>query len=150
MAVYLIRHAKAGPRTAGPHDMYRQLTADGHDQAERLVAELDDATVSKVLSSPATRCAQTVTPLADARGLEVDEQPDLWEGSRIDHVLVLLEANAAAGAIVCSHGDIIPAVVDTLAHQGTEIHGRGCEKASTWVLEHDGQRWTSARHLSAP
>lgn len=150
MAVYLIRHAMAGARTPGPRDMYRQLTPDGHAQAAGLVAELEEAEVTKVLSSPATRCAQTVMPLAAERGLEIDEQPDLWEGSRIDHVLSLLESNADNGAIVCTHGDIIPAVVEMLAEQGVEVRGRGCETASTWILEHNGQRWTSARHQPAP
>ena len=150
MAVYLIRHAQAGPRTDGPHDMYRQLTEDGHAQASRLVELLEGAVVAEVLTSPATRCAQTVAPLAENRQLDINEQPDLWEGSRIDHVLSLLEAHAAHGAIACSHGDIIPAVIETIAHQGATISGRGCEKASIWVLEHDGTSWLSANHVPAP
>lgn len=108
---------------------------------------LADQEVARVVSSPASRCIQTVLPLAQDLGLEVEEHPDLWEGSSTAHVLALLEQHAATTAVACTHGDIIPDVIDALGRDGVQIKGRGCEKGSIWILDHDGDRWTSAGYV---
>ncbi|MFT7597183.1 MAG: phosphohistidine phosphatase SixA [Acidimicrobiales bacterium] len=149
MDAFLIRHAQAGHRNGDSHDLYRPLTDDGHARAAELADLLASPAIGRVLSSPATRCAQTVAPLATACRLEVEEHPDLFEGSRVDHVLALLESFIDESLVVCSHGDVIPDVVDALAKAGVEITGRGCEKGSVWKLTHDGTRWTSASRYPA-
>ncbi len=147
MRLYLIRHAHAGSRTAGGHDLYRPLTATGRTRASQLADLLGDAGVVSILSSPASRCVQTVEPLAERVGIEVTEQPDLWEGSPIHHVLALLEQERSGAVAACSHGDVIPEVVETIAARGAIVTGRACEKGSVWVLDHDGHRWVSATYL---
>lgn len=106
--------------------------------------------ITRILSSPATRCVQTVEPLARALGLEVEEIPALGEGSDGDEVADLLaRSDGAGGAVVaCSHGDLIPELIDTLAARGAAISGRGCEKGSVWVLEGEGGQWLRARYVS--
>lgn len=148
MNVYLIRHAQAGDRGHGPRDMYRPLSDKGGRRAAELAQLLAGAGITRVLSSPATRCTQTVQPLAAALGLEVEEHPVLWEGSDLDDVLALLEEPADGDVVACSHGDIIPELVERLAAGGATVQGRGCEKGSIWVLERDGGTWRSARYLS--
>ena len=147
MRLFLIRHAQTGERLAGTRDLYRPLSAKGHDRARQLVSLLGGAGIEKVIASPATRCLQTVEPLAIACGLVVEEQPDLWEGSPIPHVIALLEQQRVAAAAVGTHGDIIPEVVEWVGRQGASVVGRGCEKGSVWILDHAEGAWTSARYL---
>ncbi len=148
MRLFLIRHAQAGDRTASQRDRYRPLTPKGHRRAEELAAILGDQSVARVLSSPATRCWQTVAPLAKATGLEVEEVDELWEGSSLDDVFALFDGLAVPVAAACSHGDIIPEVIDALHRSGVPVTGRGCEKGSIWVLDHDGRQWTAATYVS--
>ncbi len=147
MKVFLVRHAHAGARAADGRDLYRPLTRKGRDRARDLAHVLLPEGPTRVLSSPATRCVQTVEPLAAAASVVVDEQPDLWEGSSPAHVLALVGHLPDEVVVACSHGDVIPSVIDHLAHQGAEVRGRGCEKGSIWRLDrHDG-RWAAARYL---
>ena len=148
MRLFLIRHAHAGDRTASPRDRFRPLTAKGQRRADELAAILGGQGVTRVLSSPATRCWQTVGPLAKAVGVEVEEVDELWEGSSIDDVFTLFLGLGAPVAAACSHGDIIPEVVDQLNRSGVPVTGRGCEKGSIWVLDHDGRQWTSATYVA--
>jgi len=148
MRLYLIRHAQAGSRLAGSRDLYRPLSVDGHTRAEELADLLGGEPIERILASPATRCVQTVEPLANRLELDVIEHPDLWEGSPVSHVRALIDQQRdQRAAALCSHGDVIPEVIDALGQAGTVITGRGCEKGSVWELEHDGVAWVSARHL---
>jgi 8-oxo-dGTP diphosphatase len=148
MHVYLIRHAQAGERLAGRRDLYRPLSPKGRKRARQLATMLADRDISRVIASPASRCTQTVEPLAGLLGIEVEEQPDLWEGADVSHVLALLEQHPVPAMAACSHGDVIPEVIDTLAGSGAQVIGRGCEKGSIWLLDHDGRHWTRARYVA--
>ncbi len=168
MELILIRHAHAGERGAGGRDRYRPLSDRGAIQAAEIARALASYQVSSVLSSPASRCVQTVIPLAQALGLEVVEDEDLWEASTDDDVARCLnahlsEANSllagtpntaegdsdSQGAVVaCSHGNIIPPLVEAAAAQGAEIDGRGCERGSIWIVTFDGGRPVRASYLS--
>lgn len=147
MRLYLIRHAHAGQRTPDPRDIYRPLSTKGHDRAHQIAGLLGSVGVGSILSSPATRCVQTVEPLAAQLDLEVEEHPDLWEGTPIPHVLSLLVSQQAPVVAACSHGDVIPDVIEAVAGSGAAISGRGWAKGSVWVLDHDGQAWTRATYV---
>jgi 8-oxo-dGTP diphosphatase len=148
MRVLLIRHAQAGDRRPGGRDLYRPLVETGRRRAEDLRALLADRPITAVLSSPATRCLQTVEPLARTLGLEIGEEPGLYEGSDAALALALLERDDDGELVVCSHGDVIPEVVELVAAAGAEVRGRGCEKGSIWLLERGGGRWTRATYFS--
>ncbi|CRK57106.1 Phosphoglycerate mutase [Alloactinosynnema sp. L-07] len=70
--VVLLRHARStangsgvlAGRAEGVH-----LDDTGRTQADGLVARLADVPLAAIVSSPLTRCAETVAPLAAARGL---------------------------------------------------------------------------------
>jgi len=147
MNIYLVRHAHAGARTHGGRDIFRQLSPDGHDRANALVSLFAGRLPSHILSSPATRCVQTVTPLAEAHGMDVQECQELWEGSRIDEALAALKIENGTNVVACSHGDIIPGLIEMLASDGVPIEGRGCELGSVWALSHEDGRWTGARYV---
>ena len=147
MRLFLIRHAQAGDRTVGHRDIYRPLSPKGHKRARSISELLGSSGITKVLSSPATRCVQTVEPLAERLGLTIDEHPDLWEGTPTPHVLALLTDQAEPAVAVCSHGDIIPDVIEVVASSGADVTGRGCEKGSVWVVDVESSVWLRARYL---
>ncbi len=153
MDVFLIRHAHAGSRMFGSHDRYRQLTDEGREQAHELAGFLSSTSLAALYSSPATRCVQTIEPVAEAIGLSVIEHEDLWEDVGLPEVMSVVEEacdrhDGHGNVAVCSHGNLIPAIVEHLAHQGIPVSGRGCERASIWKLTRDGDRWTEAKYLT--
>ncbi len=151
MVLYLVRHAKAGSRSSyeGP-DHLRPLTKAGRLQAEAIADRLADAGVSRVLSSPYVRCMQTVEPLAARLGLLVEPLTMLAEGSPFGPVLDLL-TDAADGTVLCTHGDVLPDVLDALARRGTALVGAGnLSKGVTWVLERRDGAIRSASAVPPP
>lgn len=145
--IALVRHAAAGERRPR-NDFTRPLTAKGRAQAEGLVGLLAPHPIGRVLSSPYLRCVQTVEPLAATRGLAVESWQPLAEGASASDLLRLLPELAAAGAALCSHGDVIGSLVDALvrAHLVRPEDAR-FSKGSTWLLELQGERLVSARYL---
>lgn len=150
MVLYLVRHAKAGSRREwdGP-DPARPLSSKGRRQAEGLVHLLADRPVRRVLSSPYVRCVQTVEPLAQKLGLPVEETEALAEGAAAADAVELLRELAPSTAVLCTHGDLIPPVLDTLAAtEGLPLPpGYPFAKGSTWELEVVNGRWLAARYL---
>ena len=152
MTIYLIRHANAGRRQPGGHDRDRPLDESGLVQAARIHGHLDGTDIAQVLSSPARRCVETVRPLADGLGLTVDVDEALREGRGATAAMTLLARLAAADrtAVLCSHGDVIPMALDTLASRGVTLDGAGCAKGSIWRLETAGGEITGAAYTAAP
>lgn len=145
MALFLIRHAQAGQRVFGPHDRDRPLSPEGEVQARGLITALNNETITRLLSSPFPRCQQTLAPLAAWTGLAVETTPKLAEGMPFEPVLDMM-AELPEGAVLCSHGDVIPDVVQALVRRGLAVVGEPrWSKGSVWVLERDGEDWTEAR-----
>ena len=149
----LIRHAHAGDRARwrGPDDQ-RPLSEKGWRQARGLVALLSGDGLARVRSSPSLRCVQTVLPLAEARGLQVEEDPRLHEGTDPLVAFSALEADLQSISVAAStHGDLMPAILDLAADRGAVLPPdvrwpKGC----TWVLDHEDGRWLGARFLPPP
>jgi 8-oxo-dGTP diphosphatase len=151
VTILLVRHGRAGSRKNwdGP-DEERPLSKKGQRQAEGLVELLGRDPVKRVLSSPYVRCVQTVEPLARTLGLEVELRPELAEGAPIDAALALVRDLAGTTAVLCSHGDIVPALVFTLADaDGVDVgDDPPCAKGSAWELEEVDGRVKAARYLA--
>ena len=152
---YLVRHAHAGDRGDWRgDDSLRPLSERGRRQAEGIAALLAaPPRLHRVLSSPSLRCVQTVEPLARAHGLRVETDERLLEGADPREALALLEEELRSGAIAaCSHGDVIPAVLDLLRGDGVRIEGAFTwPKASTWAIDADDSgRPVAARYLPPP
>ena len=154
MTLHLIRHASAGSRNSSDCDDFeRPLDERGLAQAAALVIWFADLSLRDVWSSPARRCQQTVVPLAAAHGLKVSTCRELTEGVRPADLLALLstEASLDGDLVMCSHGDVIPEVLNRLLRQGMTVTGpRGCDKGSIWSLETQGQDIVSAVYTAAP
>ncbi len=154
MTLHLIRHAAAGDRTrSDADDLERPLDERGRLQAAAITTHLEHTPVRAIWSSIATRCVETVTPLAEARQLEVQTTRVLTEGALPVDVLELLREEAAVDGdlVLCSHGDLIPEVLNRLLRDGMAIVGaRGCEKGSIWSLETKGRDIIRGNYLATP
>jgi broad specificity phosphatase PhoE len=153
MTIYFVRHARAGERSAWRQDDWlRPLSRAGRSQARGLIPLLRDAQFDRILSSPYVRCLESVVPLAGARRLAIEPDDALGEGGDLDAVLSIVRKHIGSGAVLCSHGDVIPAVLSHLAANGLDI-GRNprCPKGCTWVLENSGGAdITKVRYLPPP
>lgn len=142
MAIHLVRHAAAGSPTDWhqPDDL-RPLTNGGLVGAATIADALLPHDVSRILSSRYVRCVQTVQPLADKLGLEVEHHPALAEEAAVEATWALFEEVAAARdeVVLCSHGNVIPPLLDRLRRRGIELLADewSCHKGSIWTIELD-------------
>jgi phosphohistidine phosphatase SixA len=146
---YLVRHAHAGDKRAwlGP-DAVRPLSAPGRREAHGLLTRLRDYPITRILSSPAVRCRQTVEPLARRRGLPIWPTGELDVHADPAALHRLLQDPAARHAVLCTHGELIDAVLELLPADLLEGDGAPAwPKGSTWVLQVDGGRLRQARYL---
>jgi probable phosphomutase (TIGR03848 family) len=159
--VVLLRHARSTANGSGVlagRSPGVELDESGRKQAAELVGRLADVPLVEIVSSPLTRCEQTVAALAEAHGLKAVTEADLseveygeWTGRKIGELakeplwtVVQLHPSAAvfpggeglAGVqsravaavrahdarisaehgpsavwLLCSHGDVIKAIL---------------------------------------
>ncbi|MEO5832234.1 MAG: MSMEG_4193 family putative phosphomutase [Nakamurella sp.] len=153
--VILLRHARSTANVAGVlagRSTGVGLDEKGAGQATELAGRMTGVHVEKIVSSPLTRCQQTLAPVAEALGLsvEIDERfsevdygtwtgrplkdlagEDLWrivqarpsaavfpEGEGLAEVsaravaaIAELVAEGGGPVLVCSHGDVIKAIL---------------------------------------
>lgn len=148
----LLRRAAVVPREHwhGGDDA-RPLRAQGQAEAQALRALAPLFDITTVLSSPALRCVQTVTPLAAALGRPVQILDDLVERDPAAALAVVRELQGS-GAVLCSHESVISGVLERLvAQDGLAIQDRiRRRRASAWCLEFLGNRCVSAMYLPSP
>jgi 8-oxo-dGTP diphosphatase len=144
-ALLLVRHAHAGDREDwdGPDEL-RPLDGKGRRQVRALTRALPLFGPAVVASAPPLRCRETVTPLAEALGLAVQEAPEFGEErfqADPEAALAALERLLAAGeagqgpAVVCSQGGAIPSLLMALGvrWEGGQLWPPSA-KGSTWAL----------------
>jgi len=143
--IYLVRHAKAGERRMWTgDDLERPLSKSGWKQAHALGKRLSKKGVGQLVSSPYVRCIQTLEPLAIAVGSTVETDDRLLEDAAFEGVLDLI-AEVENGAVLCSHGDVIPATVQALVRRGMQLKTEpDWRKASVWILRRKDDRVVSA------
>lgn len=79
------------------------------------------------LSSPKKRCVETIMPLAEEFGAKVKIEPAIGEGcteAKLEAFIESWKRDGAALTVACSHGDVIPMLVEKLV--GTMIGIRKC------------------------
>lgn len=127
--VLLVRHASAGSRKHWQgDDRLRPLDDRGDAQARALVDALEGFRIERIFSSPYVRCLETVVPLAGARRLDVEPRPQLEEGRGRADVAELLDSAAGAPALLCTHGDVVEAI---LGSEGPKSGAWALERSST-------------------
>jgi 8-oxo-dGTP diphosphatase len=139
-----VRHGHAGSRSEwdGPDDL-RPLDSRGRTEARRLADVLPLLAPQTVFTAPPIRCRDTVAPLAERLGLELQSLPEVGEEgfgadpeAGLAAVERLLSPRATPGVtVVCSQGGAIPSVLLALG-----VHWEGSRpyppaaKGSVWVL----------------
>jgi 8-oxo-dGTP diphosphatase len=149
--IYLVRHAKAGERRVWEGaDEARPLSKHGWRQSEAIAERLAKKGATSLYSSPYVRCMQTLQPLSQRLGVEIETERRLSEGEPFEPVLELL-GEVATGAVLCSHGDIVPAVIQALVRRGMEVETRpDWRKGTIWVLKRKGDRITKGKVWPPP
>jgi phosphohistidine phosphatase SixA len=116
----IVRHADAGNRSRfdGP-DLERPITTRGWAQARALADVLAEVGATAIVSSPALRCVETVTPLSERIGVGIEPADALSEDSTGEAALAALIARGdeTGGLVIGStHGPIFE---DLLRRFGT-------------------------------
>jgi 8-oxo-dGTP diphosphatase len=153
VTIYLVRHAKAGERGVWEgDDEHRPLSGRGHLQARALLEVFADVQFDRLLSSPYVRCMETVVPLSGERRVAIEPVDALAEGATLDEALALVGKHAAHGAMFCTHGDVIPMLLQHYANQGVDIGPTPqWPKGSTWALDTDATgEVVAVRYLPPP
>ncbi len=131
--------------------MLRSLSARGQRQADGVGKQLADVGITRLLASPSLRCQQTLAPLGARLGVPVEVDERLGEGQGADGALTLAGEVHDLNAALCSHGDVIPDLLDSLVARGCRLKGEmRWQKASTWVLSWDGDQLVKGRYLPPP
>jgi 8-oxo-dGTP diphosphatase len=150
MPVILIRHAHAGDRQDWcDDDRLRPLSTRGHRQAQHMPETLRSCLPRRVLSSPYTRCVQTVAPLAGCLGLPTETTEHLAEGAG-PQALALIRSLVDDTVALCTHGDVITDVLVALADEDRLDLGANPRQAkgSAWVLQADLATFVKATYLA--
>lgn len=132
-------------------DRLRPLSERGEGQARGIASDLAPTAPGQVIASPAARCVQTVTPLAEKLGLDVIEDDRLFEGAGRDEIGELLAEVADDDVVLSSHGDVIPILLELLVDAGMEPERNLVwQKASMWAVDCAGGSWGAGRYLPPP
>jgi len=117
----VIRHAKALPRSAyrGPDDTKRPLDAVGAQRAKAIAPILAAYGVDRLVTSTSVRCTQTLAPYAAQLGLPLRTRAGLTEeGYAADPTVAVRNITRVLDrglpAAVCSHGPVMPDLVDVI------------------------------------
>jgi 8-oxo-dGTP diphosphatase len=120
-AIIALRHAKAVPPDAwdGP-DSTRPLLHRGTDQSANIAMGLAAYRPTKLISSTAARCLATVAPLSELVNLPVKQtaviSQEAYEHGRSGvHLVVAKRLARKRTAVLCSHGPVLPEIIEELA-----------------------------------
>ena len=88
-------------------------------------------------------------PLAKRLELDGGSRRAIWpRGSPFFPAIELIE-NLPDDSVLCSHGDLIPEVMDALIRRGLEVVGEhDGRKGARWEIQRSGQQWRA--HAEPP
>jgi 8-oxo-dGTP diphosphatase len=143
----VLRHAKAESRDDwSGDDLERPLDSAGTERAKALSPLLHAYGVRRIVSSPTTRCTQTVEPFAHEIGtfLEIDDR--LSEGTSFADVNRSISAmlDRKKPIVVCTHRPTLPWIFDAVGAdtvdlrpgEGVVVHHRKGVVLATEPLGH--------------
>lgn len=132
----VLRHAKATARDEWKgDDASRTLTSRGVKQAAALVGPVRAFGIRRIISSDAVRCLATVAPLSAALGKATSSSPllgqDAWEDGTSDvRAVVGKRVRSRKPAVLCSHGPVIPGILNEIALATGTLRGSYLGSAS--------------------
>ncbi len=119
--IIVLRHGRAVPPASwdGP-DATRPLLHRGLEQARSVAPAIAAWAPAKLISSTAVRCLATIEPVAALTGLPVKHaigiSQDAYEdGTARVRKIVRKRLKAGVPTVLCSHGPVIPEIIDLVA-----------------------------------
>lgn len=119
----LLRHAKAMKRADfdGPNDQFRPLSGRGRTEAKALIPVLDAYAPSRVHTSAARRCMDTVKPFAKRASIEVTSEDVFTEQAHSADPSLAAQRfaqllNDPEPMVVCAHRPVLPTLLKQAAH----------------------------------
>lgn len=120
----VLRHGKAMPpeQWDGP-DATRPLLHRGLEQAASVAGGIAAFGPEVLITSPAARCVATIAPTAAATGLPVKESRSISQdayrsdGEKVT-AQVVKRLERRLGTVLCSHGPVIPQIIEAAAEFG--------------------------------
>ncbi len=135
-ALIAVRHGKAVPPASwdGP-DSTRPLMQRGADQAVAIAKGMAAFGPAKIISSTATRCFNTVDPLSVLTDIRVKKTDDISQDSYESGAagvakVVAKRLKKKVTAVLCSHGPVLPQIVDQLARRTNTARDAALRDAS--------------------
>jgi 8-oxo-dGTP diphosphatase len=123
-------------------------------EAAALIEVLEPYGPHQILSSPLTRCVQTVDPLAGALGLDIEVTRALAPNANAAAVALVRRLGTSDGptVVLCTHREVIERLQAKLGRRsGTSFGKRSTRaKASTWILDWSDGELRSSTYLSPP
>jgi 8-oxo-dGTP diphosphatase len=150
--LYLLRHTTAGDRSRWKgRDEDRSLTKKGWREADAIAGSLAGAGIERIVSSPHERCVQSVKPLGKLIKAPIETSPLISEEPDLDAAYALVDGLVGYNAVISSHGDVIPGLINRMMWAGLSLESRFyCSKGSIWVVEVDSGKFTTARYWPPP
>lgn len=125
MDLYFLRHAEAEEQEMGEADADRELTRKGREQAQRAADWLRkrQVRVEAVISSPLLRSVQTAEPVAEAMGVELEEDPRLAGGRLSPRTLRELweERGRPRSVLLVGHEPDLSTLISALTAEPVEM-----------------------------
>jgi phosphohistidine phosphatase SixA len=151
----LVRHAHAGSKRRWPgEDGERPLSRRGQAQALEVARLLHEVGVTRLLSSPATRCRQSLAPASEALWVPIEPTEVLAADAPVEPLERLLASADVDGAALCTHGETLRALSRAWEPTWREATGApsvpdlsGTPKGGCWLVEHYGTPDAVARVL---
>lgn len=119
-AIIVLRHGKAVPAKTWPgRDSTRPLEQVGLDQARKAARAIVAYRPKKLISSTAARCISTIEPLATVTGLDIRattaiSQDSYEDGEATVRRIVDKRLLRRDTAVLCSHGPVIPEILNQI------------------------------------
>ena len=134
--IYLVRHGQAGAKARWRgKDRKRPLDQHGRKQAIDLAVRFKAHPVTRIVTSDYQRCLQTAKPLENAIRLSGETDRRFGAAGNADGVKEFIRGLKGEAAVVVTHGEVIGAVVGSLAADGLDLDGpMKWKKGSVWVL----------------
>jgi len=117
----ILRHTSATPRASwAGEEAKRPLLPEGRQQAKRLVSLLDAYGPKRLVTSPWTRCQQTVAPYSKKTKRTLIERSQLTElanerGPRKTKNVIEDTFGQTKNALICSHRPALPTILETFS-----------------------------------
>lgn len=152
-ALLLVRHAKAGKRSAyHGEDRLRPLDKIGRRHAREAAATFATFAPQRVVAADRVRCQQTVAPLAALLDTEIQVLPEFSDEAYLQNpkrarTSLYDLAELPGSSVICSQGTTIPGLLADLRAPGSSYPTR---KGSLWVLMLDERRVLSADYYPHP